>query len=65
VIGEICKKKDGDLTLAEFVTHVHEHLDEFELKHVTDGATLVDIRHPIRVKRAPPNGPASENLLSA
>lgn len=51
VIEEICKKANADLNLTEFASLVHDHLDEFE-KHLTNGTTVVDIRHPIQVTRA-------------
>lgn len=51
VIDEICKETNADLDLTKFAALVHDHLDEFE-KQLTNGATVVDIRHPIQVTRA-------------
>jgi hypothetical protein len=49
VIEEICKKIEGAVTLKDFLRLTRDHLDEFEQDHITDGATLVDIRRTIRV----------------
>ena len=51
-IEQVESTLDGDLDLPKFAEHVREHLAEFEQNHVTDGATLVDIRRPVRVARA-------------
>jgi hypothetical protein len=56
VIEEICKGADV-LDLTEFADRVGEHLRKFEKDNVTDGATLVDIRRPILVSRAPVSAP--------
>jgi len=52
VIEEVCKQTTAEpLNLTQFASLVHDHLDEFE-KSLTNGATVVDIRHPIQVTRA-------------
>lgn len=51
VIEEMCKGAGDNLDLVQFAAQVDARLTEFGNSNVSDGATLVDIRRPIRVVR--------------